>query len=300
MQTRPLRRARRYAAPRAFTLIELLVVIAIMGILISILLPTMAGARNAAKATLDLSNLRSLGQGLEMYASEEQSFPALRLPRGEVHESTGRPRARWHWALGDYVGRPYSPRGAEEYDDFLNGRNPTPRLDNRVFMDPSHHLEDFMGTGGDIEALRNGSYGYNYQYLGNSRNEGPDGGFANYPVRESKIFFASETISFADSLGNQNRRLEGGLRQHAYTLDPPRLDTEHNSAQSFAQSDGKSPADARHLGRANVAFLDGHATPMTLEEMGYVVEDRENNIVANDAGDNRLWNGMNADKDATR
>lgn len=275
-------------------------VIAIIALLIAILLPTLAGARNAAKATLDLANLRSLGQGLEMYASEEQSFPALRLPRGEVHENTGRPRARWQWSIGDYVGQPYTPRGGDEYDDFINGRNPIARIDNRVFMDPTHTLDDFIGDDGEVQALRNGSYGYNYHYLGNSRGEAPDGGPANYPVRDSRIFFPAETISFADTNGNQNKVRDRGIREHGYTIDPPRLDTDHNNAQSFAQDDGKSPADARHMGRANVAFLDGHANPMTLEEMGYIVLDRENNLVAHDAGDNSLWNGKNADKDATR
>ncbi len=300
MRIQPCESPRRSPRSRAFTLIELLVVIAIIALLIGILLPTLAGARNAAKATLDLANLRSLGQGLEMYVSEEESFPALRLPRGEVHENTGRPRARWQWSIGDYVGRPYTPRGSDEYDEFINGRDPIARIDNKVFMDPTHSLDDFLGTSGEIEALRNGSYGYNYHYLGNSRDEGPDGGPANYPVRDARIYFPAETISIADSLGNQNRLRDGGPRQHSYTIDPPRLDTKHNNAQSFAQGDGKSPIDARHMDRANVAFLDGHASPMTLEEMGYVVEDRENNIVAHDAGDNSLWNGKKSDKDATR
>lgn len=286
--------------PLAFTLIELLVVIALIAVLIGVLLPALAGARRAGRATIDLANLRSLAQGLEMYAAEERSFPPLRLPDGEVHQNTGRPRARWHWSIGDYVGQPYTPRGQQEYDDFINGRNPIARIDNKVFMDPSHTLDDFLGTTGEIEALRNGSYGYNYHYLGNSRNEGPDGSPANYPVRDSRIFFPAETISFADSSGNQTRRLSRNVRNHSYTLDPPRLDTSHNHALTFAEDDGKSPADPRHLGRANTAFLDGHAAPMTLEQLGYVIVDRENNLVAHDAGDNSLWNGMKSDKDATR
>ena len=292
-------RLHREPTRRAFTLIELLVVIAIIAVLIAILLPALGSARASAKATIDMSNLRSLGQGLQMYSGSENSFPALRLPRGEVHENTGRPRARWHWSIGDYVGRPYTPRGSEEYDDFINGRNPIARIDNKVFMDPTHDLEDFRNDDGVIHALRNGSYGYNYQYLGNSRNQGPDGGPANYPVRDHNIVFPTQTISIADSLGNQNRHRDLRRRIHTYTLDPPRLDTEHTNATTFAQDDGKSPASARHFGRANVSFLDGHANPMTLQQMGYIVENRENNIVATDAGDNGLWNGLASDKDAS-
>jgi len=45
---------------RGFTLVELLVVIAIIAVLISVLLPAMAKARDAAKRVAGLSGLRQL------------------------------------------------------------------------------------------------------------------------------------------------------------------------------------------------------------------------------------------------
>lgn len=285
---------------RAFTLIELLVVIAIIALLMGILLPALGQARSAAKATLDLANLRSLGQGLQMYADEQETFPSLRLPRGQTHETTGRPRARWHFAMGDYLGKaPFVPRNAQEAADFLTN-DTMPRIDNKVFMDPSHDLEDFRSvSSGTVKALRNGSYGYNYHYLGNTRGEGPGGSPANWPVRQARIQMPAMTIAFADSLGSQQERAASGFREHSYTIDPPRLDTAHNGALSFAQSDGKSPVDTRHLGRASVSFLDGHAQAMSLEDLGYTIVDREQRLVGHDEGDNRLWNGLGVDEDAT-
>jgi prepilin-type N-terminal cleavage/methylation domain-containing protein/prepilin-type processing-associated H-X9-DG protein len=64
------------AAPRAFTLIELLVVIAVVAVLVSTLLPSLAGARRAAKGTVCLSGLRSMGGAVHMYADANRDhFP---------------------------------------------------------------------------------------------------------------------------------------------------------------------------------------------------------------------------------
>jgi prepilin-type N-terminal cleavage/methylation domain-containing protein/prepilin-type processing-associated H-X9-DG protein len=55
---------------RGFTLIELLVVIAIMAILAGILFPVLASARESARCTRCISNLRQLSMALQMYASD--------------------------------------------------------------------------------------------------------------------------------------------------------------------------------------------------------------------------------------
>src|SRR5207237_5835618 len=55
---------------RGFTLIELLVVIAIISILAAIIFPVFAAAREAARKTSCMSNLRQLGKAVMMYAQD--------------------------------------------------------------------------------------------------------------------------------------------------------------------------------------------------------------------------------------
>ena len=58
-----------------FTLIELLVVISIIALLVGILLPALGAARESAKLTICLANLRSVGGGMMAYEADAKRLP---------------------------------------------------------------------------------------------------------------------------------------------------------------------------------------------------------------------------------
>ncbi|MCX5691574.1 MAG: prepilin-type N-terminal cleavage/methylation domain-containing protein [Planctomycetota bacterium] len=67
---------------RGFTLIELLVVIAVIALLLSLLLPSLGGARRTTWHVLCKNTMRQIGIGLTSYFNDQKDaqFPDLRLP----------------------------------------------------------------------------------------------------------------------------------------------------------------------------------------------------------------------------
>src|SRR5882672_2257923 len=60
--------------PRGFTLIELLVVVAVIALLISLLLPALGSAREMARQTKCMSNLRQFGAASMAYAQSSRGY----------------------------------------------------------------------------------------------------------------------------------------------------------------------------------------------------------------------------------
>lgn len=81
---------------KAFTLIELLVVIAIIAILAAILFPVFAQAKEAAKKTADLSNVKQLGTGTAIYLSDNDDLFPLQAGQNPAN-------GQWGYNYNKYV-----------------------------------------------------------------------------------------------------------------------------------------------------------------------------------------------------
>jgi len=87
-------------ARRAFTLVELLVVIAIIGVLIALLLPAVQAAREAARRTSCMNNMRQIGVGLLNYENALGCFPPSGTHTYDTASSAPLPPStnrKWGW-----------------------------------------------------------------------------------------------------------------------------------------------------------------------------------------------------------
>lgn len=89
---------------RAFTLIELLVVVAIIGILASLVLPALGKARERARATYCLSNMRQWSLAVNLYADDWDDYLAYEGQSGAINTSLN--SNAWFNLLTRYIQQP--------------------------------------------------------------------------------------------------------------------------------------------------------------------------------------------------
>lgn len=184
---------------QAFTLIELLVVIAIIAILAAILFPVFAQAKDAAKKTQSLSNLKQIGIAWTVYSGDFDDM-VMRVQTPGVGKT-------YYW-WGSYDGTTLRPEEGLLY--------PYTRSQG-VSQDPS--FPNSMRT-----AIGLTGYGYNYAYLSPSDYEPPLFLEVARGVSHSQIEAPAETLSFASAArinnwGHPAPTLEGNTY-----IDPPSFD----------------------------------------------------------------------------
>lgn len=123
---------------RAFSLIELLVTIAVIGIVIAIIVPTLGGARNTARAAGSQAQLTEIGQASTQYFADNQRLPGYFTPRqmGDP-ANAGRGFSGMQNIMLDLAGGIVSGGGGASLGTATQTLEVGPTSDNTVFVDPA-------------------------------------------------------------------------------------------------------------------------------------------------------------------
>jgi prepilin-type N-terminal cleavage/methylation domain-containing protein/prepilin-type processing-associated H-X9-DG protein len=270
-----------------FTLIELLVVIAIIAILASMLLPALARAKTKAKSVSSLSNLRQISLGMTLYRDDYSG----RFPGHSLAAVAGQARMRWADLIFPYM------QNVEVY------LSPGLRPEEMAFMNKpfAHTAPGGIETPGLTRYY--GGYGFNYQYLGNTRTPG---GVAPFHAADTSILAPANTVVLGDTKGARKGSSSlpyGSDGSGVYVIDPPlgsqtlgskgsRKSSAAPGAGNAYYEGGDDGSDAhratpseRNGGRVNLAMVDGHAVAMKSDELD------GKKTGAGGLANNAWWNG---------
>jgi prepilin-type N-terminal cleavage/methylation domain-containing protein/prepilin-type processing-associated H-X9-DG protein len=234
----------RRANAEAFTLIELLVVITVIAILASLLLPSLARAKEAGKKTNCLGNVRQVGLAYQSYLAEnEDRFPANVTERTAPAGTPDTPEAR----------APYSYR--QFLQPFIGGST-------NVFKCPNGLPWDAPKAG----AWFNTDYGNNHSEAnlpGASQQAWyqthPDFGF-NETVRAASLPRAADFLLLGDAGRSDNTASRGGMYPQPWAFD----------ISSQSRMLGRHPK-----GTANITWADGHATSINTNQTWRTMQEND-------------------------
>lgn len=222
-----------------FTLIELLVVVAIIGILASLLLPSLSKARETARLKLCMNNSKQIGLAAQIYAD---GFDG--------------------WILGDHYGKGYF--FANHYSQYLGGEdigsNTAPNISDAQFEQldiyscPSTPMDNLFldYTVNAIDLVNyNNSGGYTTAY------------FINIDALPSEH---SETAYIAEV--NVEKMLDDGINYGGWEIKGRNTTPFNHVGAPNTNPRAISSTDSKHLGKTSLNFFDGHSITPRLNSSG--------------------------------
>jgi len=264
---------------RAFTLIELLVVIAIIAILAAILFPVFTQAKQAAKKTSSINNVKQVGLGAVMYVADYDDVTPTLYYYDARNLSIPSTQGFYYWPV-QLLGYTKSetvflcPNDKAEDAALTDSKG-------RGRFDPNNELHFYiMGA--------NPSYGYNYAYLTRRVDEKDPNGSNPLPyyfvgVPMTSLGAPANTVMFGEATMKDRRRGDNGQLitstiGYARIEPPSKWTGVYPDARSQGQLWGRFDKDS-----AIIAWLDGHVKYTKIKQLvspGDTVEEKD-----------RLWNG---------
>jgi prepilin-type N-terminal cleavage/methylation domain-containing protein/prepilin-type processing-associated H-X9-DG protein len=248
---------------RAFTLIELLVVIAIIAILAAILFPVFAQAKEAAKKTSCLSQLKQQNLAEIMYSGDYDDMFVMNENLGP--DPNGFPNLYWTFAIYPYM------KSWPMWRDADDSNNPYAIWTPGTTYSWNENWQDW-GV----------AYGMNVEYLNNAggmcshwltANSNPPGASFGPPISSTSVATPASTVFSADKkiIGSDAT----GWYTDTYVMSPatitaPDACTWSNGgwgSGSYADTINYAPPNntwtgnlaLRHTKGSNFTFCDGHA-----------------------------------------
>ena len=228
-----------------FTLVELLVVIAVIAILASLLLPTLAKAKNKGQGARCLSNTRQIGLASMMYGNDWED----RLPDKDWQQGPYR-NAQQKSCGGEWLWTP-----AIQLDQYLKAP--------LVWVCPSKGRGLIYATEpGTFDPSYTGFLSYGFNYIGCY---GLDYSKATPAFRKySSIAEPTRTVAMAEIGGSSDPKQIGGVGDAS--ADGAWLDEwwalnsyPNNSSPKGGTNHRFQSQYAKHNRRVDLVFLDGHS-----------------------------------------
>ena len=219
------------ANKKAFTLIELLVVIAIIAILAAILFPVFAKARENARRSSCISNMKQIGLGIMQYSQDYDSNYPISIT------SYNGSNLSWRQAIQPYI----KSTQVQQCPSNTNKDTPT-HLANGTY--PATFVS-YAANSSTVNTLVEDSRADGLGIMGNS-----------FPVSEALISVPAQCIAVVESTARNSTfdiRATGTFAQE--TSAPPATPF---TAATLAASGSNGHLFSGHLGTANFLYADGH------------------------------------------